>query len=88
MEEIYYFEKYSLVVSWNTFRLMLILITNQVWANRQVDLFNEFGQATLLEDFYLALSYYFDSETGEERSNMVMKLNESLYGLVQEPLYW
>ena len=43
---------------------------------------------TLVEDVYLTLPYYFDSDTGEDRSNMVMKLNNSIYGLVQAPLYW
>ena len=52
-----------------------------------MDLSNAFVQATLVEDFYLALPYYFDSDTGEDRANVVMKLNKSIYKLVQAPLY-
>ena len=70
MVGVYYFEKYALVVSWNTVRLMLILITNQGWATRQVDLINGFFQAILVEDVYLDLPYYFDSRNGEYISNM------------------
>ena len=49
---------------------------------------NEFFQDTLVEDVYILLPYNFDSETGEDRSNMVTKLNKSLYGLVQDSLYY
>ena len=65
---------------------MLIFSINQGWANRKVDFTNALVWATLLEDVYLALPYYFDSETGEDRYKMVMKLNKSLYVLVQAPL--
>ena len=42
---------------------------------------------TLVEDVYLALPYYFDSNNGEDRSNMVMNINKDFYALVQAPLY-
>ena len=67
---------------------MLILSINQGWDIRQVDFSNDFVQATFVEDFFLALPYYFESNTGEYRSNMVMKINKNLYGLVQSPLFW
>ena len=48
-----------------------------------------FFWATLVEDFYLALKYYFKSDTGKDRAKTVSELkNKSLYGLVQAPLYW
>ena len=59
VEEVEYFEKYAPVVSWTTFRLILSLSINQGWATRQVDFYNDFVQATLLEDFCLTLPYYF-----------------------------
>ena len=67
---------------------MLISSINKDWDNRQVDLSNDFFQDNLVEDFYLALPYYSDSGTGEDRAKMAMKLNKSLYGLVRAPLYW
>ena len=67
---------------------MLRLSINQDWDTRQVYFSNVFVWDTLVKDFYLALSYYFDSDTGEDRANMAMKINKSLYGLVQASVYW
>ena len=67
---------------------MLRLSINQVWDTRQVDFSNYSFQSTLLEDVYLDLPYYFDSDTGEDRAKMAMQLNYSLCGLVQAPLHW
>ena len=66
---------------------MLSLSINQGWATRQVDFSNDFVQATLLEDFCLTLPYYFESDTGEYRYNMVMMINKNLYGMVKPPLF-
>ena len=60
---------------------MLILIINQGWSTIQVGFSYSFVQDTLVEDFYLALPYYSDSDTGEDRANMVMNIKKSLYGL-------
>ena len=64
VEELDYFEKYSPVVSWTTFRLMLILSINQCWDTREVNLSNDFFQTTFVDDVYLSLTSYFDSDTG------------------------
>ena len=42
VEGVYYFEKYTPVVSWITVRLILSLSTNQVWATKQVYFSNDF----------------------------------------------
>ena len=88
VEGVDYFVNYSPVVSWTTARLMLILSIKQGWATRKVDLSNAFVQDNLVEDVYLALPSYFDSETSEYRANMVMNLNKSIYGMVEYLLYW
>ena len=62
---------------------MLILGTNLFWATRQVYFSNDFVQYTLVEDVYLTLWYHFDSDAGEDRDNMFMKLNKSIYGLIK-----
>ena len=67
---------------------MVILTINQGWDTRQANFSNAFVQATLVEYIYLALPSYYESDTGKDRANMSMKLNKSLYGLVQDPLYW
>ena len=88
VEGVYYFEKHPPVVSCTTVRLMLILSINQGWATIKVDLSNIFVQATLVEDVYTPpIPYYFYSDTGKDRANMVIKLNKSLYRMVQYPLY-
>ena len=88
MEGVEKFETYAPVVSWNKVRLMLIFSINQGWDTIQVDLSNNIVQDKLVSDVYLAFPYYFDSDTGEYRSNMVMELNKSLYGMLQDPLHW
>jgi len=50
-----------------------------------VDFTNAFTQASLKEDVYVAVPQLFDSPNGP---NTVLKLNKSLYGLVQAPLSW
>ena len=62
---------------------MLILSINQGWATRKVDFYYAFVRDTFVDYVYLALPYYFESDTGEHRANMGMKLNDSLYGMVQ-----
>ena len=53
-----------------------------------MDFYNDFVQATLIEDVYLDLPYYFDYDTDEDTEKMFMKINKSVYGLVRTPLYW
>ena len=57
----------------------MILSINQGWVTRKMDFCNDFVQSTLVEIFYIYLPYYFDSITIEDKYNMVMKLNQSLY---------
>jgi len=52
---------------------------------RLVDFTNAFAQANLKEEVYVELPRMFDSPNGPET---VLKLNKSLYGLVQAPLSW
>ena len=87
VEGLDYFGKKKPVLSWTTVRLMLSLSINQGWATRQMDFSNAFVQDNLVEDVYLSLMYYSDSDTGEDRDELAMKLNKSLYIIVQSPLY-
>lgn len=86
VEGVDYFEKYSPVVQWSTVRMMLSLTASQDLKTRQVDFSNAFVQATLNEDVYISLPQGYEAEGADEQ--MVLKLNKSLYGLVQAPLYW
>ena len=78
-EGVYYFEKYTPAVSCTTVRLMMSLSVNQGWDTRQVNFYNGFSQATLVEDVYLTLPKYFDSETGKYIARMDINIkNKSL----------
>ena len=69
-------------------RLLLCLSISNNWKTRQVDFSNAFVQAKLKEDVYITLPAMFNGPEGEGNDNIVLKLNRSLYGLVQAPLYW
>jgi hypothetical protein len=88
IEGVDYFDKYAPVVSWSTVRLLLCLSISNGWKTRQVDFSNAFVQAKLKEDVYISLPAMFEGPKGEGNQEVVLKLNRSLYGLVQAPLYW
>ena len=54
------------------------------WKSCQVDFQNAFAQAPIREEVYINMPPMF----GDSTKNTVMKLNKSLYGLVQAPLTW
>jgi hypothetical protein len=85
IEGIDYFEKYAPVVQWSTVRMMICLAATQGLKTRQIDFTNAFVQATLKEDVYVKCPEGYGPENGED---VVLKLNKSLYGLVQAPMHW
>jgi hypothetical protein len=98
VEGVDYFEKYAPVVAWSTVRLMMTISLHTGMATRQIDFSNAFVQATLDEDVYIELpqGYMLDNKGklvgsgtmhGHDKDN-VLKLDRSLYGLVQAPMYW
>jgi hypothetical protein len=89
VEGIDYTDKYSPVVAWSTVRLLLTIAIYQKLYTKQVDFSNAFVQATLKQDenIYVDVPKGFESQD-EDGEPHVLKLNRSLYGLVQAPLYW
>ena len=87
VEGIDYDDKYAPVVSWSTVRMMMRISLQQGWKTRQVDFANAFVQSKINEDVYITLPPGFGSSCSDNEK-LVMKLNKSLYGLVQAPLYW
>jgi hypothetical protein len=87
VEGVDYDEKYAPVVPWSTVRLLLSIAASQGLETRQVDFSNAFVQAHLNEPkpIYVQTPATFFSDIGEKT---VLRLNRSLYGLVQAPLYW
>ena len=87
IEGLDYFDKYAPVVYWSTVRLLLCTSISQGWKTKQVDFSNAFVQAELEEDVYIGLPSGFEGPEGQDRKEVVLKLNKSLYGLVQAPMY-
>jgi hypothetical protein len=69
-------------------RLLLSIAARQGLETRQVDFSNAFVQAHLDEPnpIYVQTPATFFSDVGEKRT--VLRLNQSLYGLVQAPFYF
>jgi hypothetical protein len=84
-----YFESYAPVASWTTVRMVMNLAVQRGWATRHVDFSNAFVQATLTDEVYVELPEMFRDEQGNgPKDGVCLKLNKSLYGLVQAPLSW
>ena len=81
-EGVDFFDTYAPVVQWSTIRLLLSTVLTEGWATRQVDYTNAFAQANLNEEVYLEFPKMFAPKS---RSNVVLKLVKSLYGLRQAP---
>jgi len=64
---------------------MLILTVREKLHTRLVGFTNACAQAKLKETVYVKLPQMYESIDG---SDAVLKLNKSLYGLVQVPLCW
>ena len=69
-------------------RMLLVMSLTLGWNTRQVDFSNAFVQADLNKHVYLTLPQYFESEEGLTSQEAVLKLNKSIYVLVQSFMYW
>ena len=81
-----YFESYAPVVSWSTVKTTMNIAIQRGWSTRQVDFSNAFVQDTLEKEVCVELPAMFCDENENGNNNeVVLKLNKSLYGLVQAP---
>ena len=80
-----YFESYAPVTSWSTVRLMMIIGILANLATVQVDYTNAFAQAPIKEEVYIKIPIGFESTNKIGEEEIVLKLQKSLYGLVQAP---
>ena len=56
---------------------------------QQVDFYNAFIQATIAEEVYVDLPVMISDDNNDDgKYGVVLKLNKSLYGLVQAPRSW
>jgi Reverse transcriptase (RNA-dependent DNA polymerase) len=73
-----YWETYSPVVTWATVRMMLILVTLNKWASRQVDFVLAFPQADIECPLYMEIPRGFQSEGSRKKNCLLLKKN--VYG--------
>jgi len=85
IEGINYTDKYAPVVSWTTMQMLMILTVREKLHTRLVNFTNAFALAKLKETVFVKLPQMYEPPDG---SDVVLKLNKSLYGLVQAPLCW
>jgi hypothetical protein len=69
--------------------MVMNLAIQRGWATRQVNISNAFVQAEFKEEVYVELPEIFcDDQNHGHKDRVVLKLNRSLYRLVQAPLSW
>lgn len=81
-----YLESYAPVVAWSTVRTLMIIAAQRGWITKQVDFTNAFVHADLTEEVYVDPPEMF--ACGNSSQDVVLKLDKSLYGLVQAPRCW
>jgi len=79
-----YFETFSYVVKLTTVRILLALVTASDWFIHQLDVHNVFLHGDLHEEIYMKLP----PDLSLPQSNIVYKLNKSLYGFKQVNRNW
>jgi Reverse transcriptase (RNA-dependent DNA polymerase) len=80
-----YYETFALVAKMNTVRILLSVAINNGWHLHQMDVKNAFLQETLEEEVYITIP---PGHKREGSSNLVCRLNKSIYGLKQSLKAW
>ena len=89
VQNVDYFESYAPVASSSTVRMVMNLAMQRGWVTRHVDFSNAFVQANLKEEVYLEVpEMFFDEQGNGRKDDVVLKLQKSIYGLVQAPRSW
>jgi Reverse transcriptase (RNA-dependent DNA polymerase) len=83
--EIDYHETFAPVAKMNTVRILQSITVNNSWGLHQMNVKNTFLQGTLEEEVYMTLP---PSHKRKNMSNLVCRLNKSIYGLKQSPRAW
>jgi len=85
VEGIDYADKYASVANRSTVRALMILAVREKLYIRLFDFTNAFAQAKLKESVYVEVAKMYETNNS---SDVVLKLNKLLNGLVQVPLCW
>ena len=88
IKNVYYFESYTTVVSWLNIRMVIHIAAQHGCANWQVDFLNTFIKTTLEGEGYVKIPAMFSDKNLNSEETVLLKLNKSLYRLVQDPCTW
>ena len=84
---IHYDQTYAPVASWNSIRLLLILVATMGWHTQQIDYVLAFPQAPVEKEIYMKIPKGF-RVTGNNHDDYVLKLNKNVYGQKQAGRVW
>ena len=82
-----YDQTYAPVASWNTIRLLLILVLVHNWHTKQLDYVLAFTQAPVDRDLYMKIPKGFEVE-GARKGEHVFKIKKNTYGQKQAGRVW
>ncbi|GAX15565.1 hypothetical protein FisN_3Hu032 [Fistulifera solaris] len=82
-----YDQTYAPVASWNSIRLLLILVLIHGWHTKQLDYVLAFTQAPVERDLYMKIPRGFEVE-GAQPGEYVFKLRRNTYGQKQAGRVW
>ena len=78
---------YAPVASWNSIRLLLILVAVEGWHTQQIDYVLAFPQAPVEKEIYMKIPKGFEV-TGSNSEDYVLRLNRNVYGQKQAGRVW
>ena len=86
---VYYYESYATITTLNAVQMVMNFATQRGWDMHQVDFSNAFVQAELKDEFCVELpEMLLDDQNNNDKNGLALKINQSIYGLVQAPLSW
>jgi Reverse transcriptase (RNA-dependent DNA polymerase) len=81
-------ENYAPVVNNITMRMMLVLKLTNEWSSKTIDVETAFLYGNLMEEIYMTIPNGLEEYLNQQLSDNCVKLNKSIYGLVQAARAW